>query len=141
MVSLKEFRWIAVMAVLVIGLSIAGTANAQGTGSIEGTVTGPAGGVVANVKVTVEGTNLVAQTVGNGFYRLATVPVGEHTVVFNYLGLQSATAAVTKKTRMLHPTAREGRRLTMVPAAAPSMRCSIRSRCPRQQVNPRRLPT
>jgi hypothetical protein len=96
MASLKEFRWITLVAVLAIVALIPGTTFAQAsTGSIQGTVIGPAGGVVTDVRVTVEGTNLVTETDDNGFYRLATVPTGEHTIIFYYLGLQSASAEVT----------------------------------------------
>jgi len=96
MVSLKAYRSLTLLALFVIAISLPGTAGAQGgTGSIEGTVTGPAGGGLQNVKVTIEGTNLVTQTDESGIYRLSTVPPGEHTVVFDYLGLQKASAAVT----------------------------------------------
>jgi TonB-dependent receptor len=83
------------MAGLAITALIPCTAHGQGTGSIEGTVTGPAGGVVGNVKVTIEGTNLMTVSDDKGFYRLATVPAGEQTVVFEYLGLQTSNAEVT----------------------------------------------
>jgi TonB-dependent receptor len=96
MVSSKVYRFLSLLALFVIAISVPCTVGAQGgTGSIQGTVTGPAGGVVANVKVTVEGTNLATQTDGKGDYRLSTVPPGEHTVVFDYLGLQTASAVVT----------------------------------------------
>jgi hypothetical protein len=96
MASLKEYRWITLVALLAIVVLTPGDAYAQGgTGSIQGTVTGPAGNVVADVNVGVEGTNLTADTDDRGFYRLATVPAGEHTIVFYYLGLQSASAEVT----------------------------------------------
>ncbi len=95
MASLKEFRWITLMAVLAIVFMTPGDASAQAsTGSIQGTVTGPAGNVIADVRVSVQGTNLAVETDGNGFYRLATVPAGEHTLIFAYLGLQSASAEV-----------------------------------------------
>jgi len=72
------------------------TAVAQdGTGVITGTVVGPAGNVISNCKVTVEGNNLEAVTALDGTYRLAPVPVGEHTLAFEYLGLVTGTAAVT----------------------------------------------
>jgi TonB-dependent receptor len=96
MASLKVFRWFALMALLAAVVSIPGTTYAQGgTGSIEGTVTGPAGGLLTDVRVSVEGTNLTNLTDEFGFYRFATIPEGEHTLVFEYLGLQSATVEVT----------------------------------------------
>jgi len=96
MVSLKENRFLALMALFIISVFLPGIAAAQdGTGVVYGTVTGPAGGVISNCEVTVEGTNIVSQTGLDGSYRLAPVPVGEHTLVFSYLGLQAANAAVT----------------------------------------------
>jgi hypothetical protein len=101
MAFLREFRSIALLALFLITIAVPGIVGvgAQGgTGSIQGTVTGPAGGVVTNVKVTVEGTNLATQTDGTGDYRLSTVPPGEHTIVFDYLGLQTASIVVTVAT-------------------------------------------
>ncbi|MBD3853140.1 MAG: TonB-dependent receptor [Acidobacteria bacterium] len=96
MVSLKEYRIFTLMAVFIVSVFLPGIAVAQdGTGVIYGTVTGPAGGVITNCEVNVEGTNIVGQTGLNGSYRLAPVPVGEHTLVFSYLGLQTANAEVT----------------------------------------------
>jgi TonB-dependent receptor len=96
MVSLKEYRYLALMALFIVAVFLPGIAAAQdGTGVVYGTVTGPAGGVISNCEVTVEGTNIVSQTGHDGSYRLAPVPVGEHTLVFSYLGLQAANAAVT----------------------------------------------
>jgi len=96
MVSLKEYRYLALMALFIVTVFLPGIAVAQdGTGVVYGTVTGPAGGVIANCEVTVEGTNIVSQTGIDGSYRLAPVPVGEHTLVFSYLGLQTGNAVVT----------------------------------------------
>jgi len=96
MVSLKENRYLALMALLIVTVFLPGIAVAQdGTGVVYGTVTGPAGGVITNCEVTVEGTNIVSQTGLDGSYRLAPVPVGEHTLVFSYLGLQTGNADVT----------------------------------------------
>jgi TonB-dependent receptor len=95
MASLKEYRFFALVAVFIVSVFLPGIAVAQGTGTVQGIVTGPAGGVVGNVQVTVEGTNLVTQTDNTGLYTLATVPAGEHTIVFTYLGLQTANAEVT----------------------------------------------
>jgi TonB-dependent receptor len=96
MVSLKEYRYLALMALFIVAVFLPGIAAAQdGTGVVYGTVTGPAGGVISDCEVTVEGTNIVSQTGLDGSYRLAPVPVGEHTLVFKYLGLQAANAAVT----------------------------------------------
>ena len=87
MVSLKENRYLALMALFIISVFLPGIAAAQdGTGVVYGTVTGPSGGVITNCEVTVEGTNIVSQTGLDGTYRLAPVPEGEHTVVFKYAG-------------------------------------------------------
>ena len=92
----KAFRFWAVTALITVVVSFAGTVAAQqGSGTIEGTVTGPAGGVLENVKITIQGENITTQTDPDGIYRLTRVPVGEHTVVYEYLGLQTATAVVT----------------------------------------------
>ena len=96
MVSLKEYRIFTLMAVFIVSVFLPGISVAQdGTGVVYGTVTGPAGGVITNCEVNVEGTNIVGQTGLDGSYRLAPVPVGEHTLVFSYLGLQTANAEVT----------------------------------------------
>jgi TonB-dependent receptor len=96
MVSLKAYRSLTLLALFVIVITVPSTVGAQGgTGSIEGTVTGPTGGVISDVNVTVEGTNITANTDLTGFYRLATVPEGEHTVVFAYMGLLTSDAEVT----------------------------------------------
>ncbi len=96
MASMKALRYLALLA-LFIGMAVApGIVSAQdGTGVIYGTVMGPAGNVVSEVSVSVDGTNIVGVTGLDGSYRLAPVPVGDHTLTFSYLGLQSATADVT----------------------------------------------
>ncbi len=96
MACLKEYRFLALMALFLAAMALPGTTAAQGaSGTVEGTVTGPAGGVLENVKVTVEGTNLATQTDSAGIYRLTSVPAGEHALVFAYLGLQTGNATVT----------------------------------------------
>ncbi len=96
MASLGRFRFSTLMALFMISVFLPGIALAQdGTGVIYGTVTGPAGGVISSCEVAIEGTNIVGQTGLDGAYRLAPVPVGEHTLVFTYLGLQAANAVVT----------------------------------------------
>ncbi len=96
MASLKEHRYLALLALFIVAVAVPGTAAAQArTGVILGTVTGPSGAVVSDCQVTVEGTNLEATTGLEGNYRLSAVPVGEQTVVFEYLGLQTGRATVT----------------------------------------------
>ncbi|HYJ45445.1 MAG TPA: carboxypeptidase-like regulatory domain-containing protein, partial [Pyrinomonadaceae bacterium] len=71
---------------LCLALFTMGAAMAQSstTGSIEGTVTDPQGGVLANATVTVSGTNLIraqtAQTDDSGRYQILNLPPGRYTV-------------------------------------------------------------
>ena len=96
MASLKEYRFLALMALFIIAVFLPGIAVAQdGTGVVYGTVTGQAGNVITDCRVSVQGTNTEAVTGLDGAYRLAPVPAGEQTIIFNYLGLQSGTATVT----------------------------------------------
>ncbi len=96
MASLKEYKFLALMALFIIAVFLPGIAVAQsGTGVVYGTVTGQGGNVIADCKVTIQGTNIEAFTGLDGAYRLAPVPVGEHTIVFDYLGLQAGSATVT----------------------------------------------
>ncbi len=73
----------------------AGSAYAQGTGSIFGKVTDPSGGVLPGVTVTVTGTALqrplVATTGTSGTYQFPTVPIGKFTVTFELSGFKKAT--------------------------------------------------
>jgi TonB-dependent receptor len=84
---------------LIAGLCLfSGLARAQtGTGVIVGTVSGPAGGALANASVSLAGTNLTATTNQQGSYRLSPVPAGDHTIVVTYtsMGTGTATAKVT----------------------------------------------
>lgn len=96
MASTKGSSFLALMAIFIIAIAASGTVFAQGsTGVIVGTVTGPSGAVIADCRVGVQGTNIEVHTGLEGSYRLSPVPAGEHTLVFRYLGLQPATAAVT----------------------------------------------
>lgn len=96
MASLKEYRFLALMALFIVSVFLPGIAVAQGGGGvIYGTVTGQAGGVITDCRVTIQGMNLEAVTGLDGAYRLANVPAGEHTLIFDYLGLQSGSATVT----------------------------------------------
>jgi TonB-dependent receptor len=96
MASLKEYKFLALMALFIIAVFLPGIAVAQGgTGVIFGTVTGQAGNVIPDCRVMVQGTNIEAVTGLDGSYRLAPVPVGEHTILFSFLGLQSGSATLT----------------------------------------------
>ncbi len=96
MASLKEYKFLALLALFIIAVFLPGIAVAQsGTGVVYGTVTGQGGDVIADCKVTIQGTNIEAFTGLDGAYRLGPVPVGEHTILFDYLGLQAGSATVT----------------------------------------------
>jgi hypothetical protein len=76
-------RGICVAALLTVGLiAAAGTASAQNTGSILGSVTDKTGAVVANATVTVAdpttGVNREVKTNGAGEYLLPSLPVGTY---------------------------------------------------------------
>ena len=59
MASLREYRFLALMALFIITVFLPGIVAAQGgTGVIYGTVTGPAGGVITSCEVAVQGTNI-----------------------------------------------------------------------------------
>ena len=91
----KNQSWI--IPLLIAGLALlSGLAQAQtGTGVIVGTVSGPAGGALANASVTLSGTNLAVTTNQQGSYRFSAVPAGEHTIVVTFLGLGAGTATAT----------------------------------------------
>jgi TonB-dependent receptor len=91
----KNRSWMILL--LIVGLMVLpALAQAQtGNGSIVGTVTGPAGGALANASVTLTGTNLAVTTNQQGAYRFAAVPAGERTVVVTFTGLGAGTATAT----------------------------------------------
>jgi Carboxypeptidase regulatory-like domain len=72
----------------------AGSAYAQGMGSIFGKVTDPSGGVLPGVTVTVSGTALqrplTAVTGTTGTYQFPQVPIGTYTVTFELSGFKKA---------------------------------------------------
>ncbi len=73
-------------------------AQSSTTGSIEGTITDPSGGVVPNATVTVSGSNLIspqtATTDDQGHYRVLNLPPGRYTVV---VGAISGFGEATKE--------------------------------------------
>lgn len=96
MASLKRQLTLIATVMVLIAIAVPGTVAAQtAKGAVYGTVTGPAGGVLEDVRISVEGINLETNTALDGSYRLGSVPAGEQTLVFSYLGLQTATAVVT----------------------------------------------
>ena len=77
-----------------IVLTFAGSAHAQGMGSIFGKVTDATGAVMPGVTVTVTGTGLqrprVAVTTDTGAYQFPNVPIGTYTVTFELEGFKKA---------------------------------------------------
>jgi hypothetical protein len=73
----------------------AGSAHAQGMGSIFGKVTDPSGGILPGVTVTVTGSGLqrplVAVTGASGTYQFPSVPIGTYTVTFELNGFKKAS--------------------------------------------------
>jgi outer membrane receptor protein involved in Fe transport len=86
-VSMKVRIFTMSLLALCLALFTMGGAMAQSstTGSIEGTITDPSGGVVPNATVTVSGSNLIspqtATTDDQGHYRILNLPPGRYTVV------------------------------------------------------------
>ena len=96
MASSRRIRYLALTTLVVAAVALTSTAMAQTTsGTVTGRVTGPAGGVLADCQVSVDGTNLEATTGMEGRYRLTSVPAGEQTLIFRFLGFQPGSATVT----------------------------------------------
>jgi hypothetical protein len=91
----RVFRGILLSAGILVVL--AGTAYAQGQGSIFGKATDATGGVLPGVTVTVTGTGLqqplVGTTTATGAYQFPTVPIGTYTVTFELNGFKRAVRA------------------------------------------------
>lgn len=78
------------------GLAAAGPVAAQGTGSVQGTVTrSDDGSPLAGVIVVVKGTGISAVTSVSGRYTIDRAPAGEQTLVFRWLGYRPLEQAVT----------------------------------------------
>ncbi|MGD2136368.1 MAG: von Willebrand factor type A domain-containing protein, partial [Gemmatimonadales bacterium] len=88
------FRYGTLLAA-VLGMSAAltnpGSAVAQHTGRIEGTVRGPAGVAIHNAQIFVEGTRLSATTGGDGTYVIERVPAGTYALRAQFIGYQPVT--------------------------------------------------
>ncbi len=88
----------ALAALVLLAATVALPAQTAATGSISGRVFNPATSeYIRNVEITVAGTNLSAQTEGNGFYRLHNVPEGEVTLNVTYPGYNPVTEKLTVK--------------------------------------------
>lgn len=86
-----------VLALLVgLGLGAAAPLAAQGSGMIGGTVTDAGTGEpLEGIRVTIEGSLLVATSSAQGTWRLIAVPSGERVVVFSGIRRQAERRAVT----------------------------------------------
>ena len=89
----RGFPRLLLAAALV--LTFAGTAHAQGMGSIFGKVTDSSGAVMPGVTVTVTGTGLqqprTAVTTETGAYQFPNIPIGTYTVTFELDGFKKST--------------------------------------------------
>ncbi|HSL19318.1 MAG TPA: TonB-dependent receptor [Methylomirabilota bacterium] len=96
MASSRRIRYRVLTFLAIAAVTVPTAATAQTTrGAVSGRVTGPAGAVLADCRVSVEGTNLVVTTGTEGRYRLISVPAGEQTLIFEFMGLQAGSATVT----------------------------------------------
>jgi TonB-linked SusC/RagA family outer membrane protein len=92
-------RTIVVLSALLLALAAAGTAAAQGTGRITGTVTdSTAGRPLGSVAVTVAGTRLGATSDESGRYTILNVPAGTHTLEARRLGYRPTTRPLVNVT-------------------------------------------
>jgi outer membrane receptor protein involved in Fe transport len=82
-ISMRLFT-VSLLALCLSLFTMSAFAQSSTTGSIEGTVTDPQGGVVPNATVTVSGSNLItpqtAQTDDEGRFRVLNLPPGRYTV-------------------------------------------------------------
>ncbi|MDQ8165003.1 MAG: SusC/RagA family TonB-linked outer membrane protein [Gemmatimonadota bacterium] len=96
---LQSLRWrIATALVALASLALPGAVSAQGTGTVEGTVTDAASQrPLANVQVSIQGTGATvgALTTAAGTFRIPNVAVGTQTVRARLIGYAAATATVS----------------------------------------------
>jgi TonB-dependent receptor len=93
---MRNFHGPVISFVILILMLLPCAISAQsGGGAITGKVLGPSDQALANVKIAVEGTSLSTVSDISGAYVLTSVPAGERTVIFTYLGLETVTVAVT----------------------------------------------
>jgi iron complex outermembrane receptor protein len=84
------------VAVIVLVLGSAGSAWAQGTGRVVGTVTNTdTGQPIQHVQITIDGTGLGAVSGQRGTYSIANVPAGSRTLVFSILGYETLRQSTT----------------------------------------------
>jgi TonB-linked SusC/RagA family outer membrane protein len=91
---MRKLGWM--LAVLALLAAAARPAAAQGTGTLQGTVTdAQGGGPVQGARVTVDGTSIGAATGPDGRYVLANVPAGARTLRVALLGYASTQRSIT----------------------------------------------
>lgn len=91
---MRKLGWL--LAFLALLTAAARPAAAQGTGTIQGSVTdAESGSPVQGARVSVEGTGIGAGTGGDGRYVLRNVPAGTRTVRVSMLGYGGAQRSVT----------------------------------------------
>ena len=99
---------------LALVCACAGSAHAQGMGSIFGKVTDSSGAVMPGVTVTVTGTGLqlprVAVTTETGAYQFPNVPIGTYAVTFELQGFKKAARPEHRDRRRLQRADRPGAR-------------------------------
>ncbi len=88
-ISMRLFT-MSLLALCLSLFTMSAFAQSSTTGSIEGTVTDPNGGLIQNATVTVSGTNLIrpqtATTNEEGRYQVLNLPPGRYTVVVGATG-------------------------------------------------------
>ncbi|HEY6358963.1 MAG TPA: carboxypeptidase-like regulatory domain-containing protein, partial [Vicinamibacterales bacterium] len=81
------------LAAAILGIAVAGPADAQAVGQIAGMVTDRSGAVMSGVTVTVAGAGLqqplTAVTGQNGTYTFPRVPIGTYSATFTLRGFKT----------------------------------------------------
>jgi TonB-linked SusC/RagA family outer membrane protein len=89
---MKMKRWAMLLAMALLS---AGTAAAQGTGTVTGTVTDATGAPVSGAAVAVQGTTRGAETGADGRFTITAVPTGAQQVKASKIGFAELTKSVT----------------------------------------------
>jgi len=93
----KRSPYPAIRAFLILtGILAAAPLAAQGTGTIQGTVTRSDNGAkIFGASISVQGTGLEALSGADGRYTIQRVPPGEHTLLVRWVGYRPQEAKVT----------------------------------------------